>query len=32
VIALIRSSLPVNEPLWKIEQHWKGHQWTILQM
>ena len=26
VIALIRSSLPLNEPLWKIEQHWKGHQ------
>ena len=26
VIALIRSSLPVNEPLWKIEQHWKGYQ------
>ena len=26
VIALIRQSLPLNEPLWKIEEHWEGHQ------
>ena len=26
VIELIHSSLPDNESLWKIEQHWKGHQ------
>ena len=26
VIALIRSSLPPNEPLWKIEEYWEGHQ------
>ncbi len=26
VIALIRQSLPDNEPLWKIEEYWEGHQ------
>jgi len=26
VIALIRSSLLPNEPLWKVEEYWKGHQ------
>jgi hypothetical protein len=26
VIKLIRQSLPPNEPLWKIEEYWKGHQ------
>lgn len=26
VISLIRASLPPNEPLWKIEEYWKGHQ------
>ena len=26
VIELIRGSLPPNEPLWKIEEHWGGHQ------
>lgn len=26
VIALIHKSLPTNEPLWKVEQYWKGHQ------
>lgn len=26
VIELIRQSLPANEPLWKIEQFWGGHQ------
>lgn len=26
VVELIRSSLPPNEPLWKIEEYWRGHQ------
>jgi hypothetical protein len=26
VIDHIRQSLPPGEPLWKIEEHWKGHQ------
>ncbi len=26
VIDLIRDSLPPNEPIWKIEEYWKGHQ------
>ncbi len=26
VIALIRDSLPPNEPLWKIEEYWDGYQ------
>ena len=26
VINLIRESLPAGEPLWKIEQYWRGHQ------
>ena len=26
VIDLIRQSLPADEPLWKIEEHWEGHQ------
>lgn len=26
VIALIRSSLPPGEPLWKVEEHWQGYQ------
>ena len=26
VIALIRKSLPLNAPLWKIEEHFKGYQ------
>ena len=26
VIDLIQQSLPENEPLWKIEEHWGGHQ------
>ncbi len=26
VIDHIRDSLPTNEPLWKIEEHWEGHQ------
>jgi hypothetical protein len=25
-IEMIRESLPQNEPLWKIEEHWQGHQ------
>jgi hypothetical protein len=25
-IDLIRQSLPPGEPLWKIEEHWEGHQ------
>lgn len=25
-INLIRESLPTDEPLWKIEEHWAGHQ------
>jgi hypothetical protein len=26
VIKLIRSTLPKNEPLWKIEEYWEGYQ------
>ena len=26
VIDLIRASLPPGEPMWKIEEHWEGHQ------
>ncbi len=26
VIDLIRQSMPAREPLWKIEEYWKGHQ------
>ena len=26
VISLIQDSLPKGQPLWKIEEHWKGHQ------
>ena len=26
VIDLIRETLPAGEPLWKIEEYWKGHQ------
>ncbi|WP_397379479.1 hypothetical protein [Prosthecobacter sp.] len=26
VIDLIRETLPQGEPLWKIEEHWEGHQ------
>lgn len=26
VIDLIRKALPPDEPLWKIEEHWEGHQ------
>ena len=26
VIKLIRQSLPANQSLWEIEQHWSGHQ------
>jgi hypothetical protein len=26
VIDLIRQTLPADEPIWKIEEHWEGHQ------
>ncbi|MDB4506766.1 hypothetical protein N9055_00960 [Akkermansiaceae bacterium] len=26
VISLIQDSLPKGQPLWQIEEHWKGHQ------
>lgn len=26
VITLIRQTLPADTPLWKIEEHWEGHQ------
>lgn len=26
VIEQVRDSLPANEPLWKIEEYWEGHQ------
>lgn len=26
VIKLIRNSLPINSPIWKVEKYWKGYQ------